>query len=84
MPAIVIAQRWFNKKRDFAVGLATTGVPISGLTVNPLAAYILESSNLETTLIILSLITFILLFGAFLMKESPEIYGSRALWWLFP
>ncbi len=75
VPAIVIAQRWFNKKRDFAVGLATTGVPISGLTVNPLSAFILENSNLETTLIILSAITFIFLFGAFLMKESPEELG---------
>ena len=84
VPAIVIAQRWFNKKRDFAVGLATTGVPISGLTVNPLAAYILESSNLETTLIILSLITFILLFGAFLMKESPEIMGLEPYGGSFP
>ena len=72
VPAIVIAQRWFNKRRDFAVGLATTGVPISGLIVNPLSAYILKESNLEFTLIILSAITFVFLFGAFLMKESPE------------
>ena len=72
VPAIVIAQRWFNKRRDFAVGLATTGVPISGLVVNPLSAYILKETNLETTLIVLSIITLLFLFGAFLMKESPE------------
>ena len=30
IPAVAIVQRWFNKRRDFAVGLVTTGIPISG------------------------------------------------------
>ena len=54
VPAVAVVQRWFNKRRDFAVGLVTAGVPISGLIINPLSAWILSVSTLETTLISVS------------------------------
>ena len=54
IPAVAIAQRWFNKRRDFVVGIITAGVPISGLIINPLSAYILETSSLESTLMAVS------------------------------
>jgi len=77
IPAVAIAQRWFNKRRDFVVGIITAGVPISGLIINPLSAYILETSSLESTLMVLALITFTLSFSAFLMKENPEQLGLQ-------
>jgi MFS transporter, OFA family, oxalate/formate antiporter len=75
IPAVAVVQRWFNKRRDFAVGLVTAGVPISGLIINPLSAWILSVSSLETTLISLAGITLICLLPAFLMKEDPKEMG---------
>ena len=75
IPAVAIAQRWFNKRRDFVVGIITAGVPISGLVISPLSAFILKSTSLESTLISLAMITFVCSFAAFLMKGSPEEMG---------
>ena len=75
VPAVAVVQRWFNKRRDFAVGLVTAGVPISGLIINPLSAWILSVSSLETTLISLAGITLICLLPAFLMKQDPKEMG---------
>ena len=75
IPAVAVVQRWFNKRRAFAVGLVTAGVPISGLIINPLSAWILSVSSLETTLISLAGITLICLLPAFLMKEDPKEMG---------
>ena len=75
VPAVAVVQRWFNKRRDFAVGLVTAGVPISGLIINPLSAWILSVSSLETTLISLAGITLIFLLPAFLMKQDPKEMG---------
>tara|TARA_B100001142_G_scaffold329774_1_gene394299 strand:+ start:2842 stop:4050 length:1209 start_codon:yes stop_codon:yes gene_type:complete len=75
VPAVAVVQRWFNKRRDFAVGLVTAGVPISGLIINPLSAWILSVSSLETTLMSLAGITLIFLLPAFLMKQDPKEIG---------
>ena len=75
IPAVAIAQRWFNKRRDFVVGIITAGVPISGLIINPLSAFILKNTSLELTLISLAIIAFIFSFAAFLMKGSPKEMG---------
>lgn len=75
VPAVAVVQRWFNKRRDFAVGLVTAGVPISGLIINPLSAWILSVSSLETTLMSLAGITLIFLLPAFLMKQDPKEMG---------
>ena len=75
VPAVAVVQRWFNKRRDFAVGLVTAGVPISGLIINPLSAWILSVSSLETTLMSLAGITLICLLPAFLMKQDPKEMG---------
>ena len=84
IPAVAIAQRWFNKRRDFVVGIITAGVPISGLTVSPLSAFILDNASLEATLISLAIIAFIFSFAAFLMKESPEELGLEPYGGPFP
>ena len=84
IPAVAIVQRWFNKRRDFAVGLVTTGIPISGLIINPLSAWILEVSSLEITLFSLALITLICVFPAFLLKESPKEMGLEPYGGPFP
>ena len=84
VPAVAVVQRWFNKRRDFAVGLVTAGVPISGLIINPLSAWILSVSTLETTLLSLAGITFVCLLPAFLMKEDPKEMGLEPYGGPFP
>ncbi|MBT3476008.1 MFS transporter [bacterium] len=84
IPAVAIVQRWFNKRRDFAVGLVTAGVPISGLMINPLSAWILSVSTLETTLMSLAGITLICLLPAFLMKQDPGEMGLTPYGGPFP
>ena len=84
IPAVAVVQRWFNKRRDFAVGLVTAGVPIAGLIINPLSAWILSVSSLETTLISLAFITLIFLLPAFIMKEDPSVMGLEPYGGPFP
>jgi len=84
VPAVAVVQRWFNKRRDFAVGLVTAGVPISGLIINPLSAWILSVSTLEITLLSLAGITFLCLLPAFLMKEDPKEMGLEPYGGPFP
>jgi len=71
LPVTVIS-RWFVKKRALAIGIATAGVPVSGLVVNPLTTWLIESFGYERALVYLSVIFTVILCSALLVKSRPE------------
>ena len=71
LPVTVIS-RWFVKKRALAIGIATAGVPVSGLVVNPLTTWLIESFGYERALVYLSVLFTAILCSAFLVKSRPE------------
>ncbi len=74
---VTIISRWFIKKRALAIGIATAGVPVSGLVVNPLTTWLIESFGYERALVYLSIIFTAILCSAFLVKSRPEDMGLR-------
>lgn len=72
IPSVAIISRWFNEKRALAIGIATMGVPISGMIINPLTAWLNSTVGLERSLMALSVILAFLLLTAFVMRRSPE------------
>ncbi len=72
IPSLAIISRWFNERRALAIGIATLGVPISGMIINPLDAWLISTVGLESALIILSLIILSILLCAFVMRRAPE------------
>jgi len=72
IPCLAIISRWFNEKRALAIGIATLGVPLSGIIINPLDAWLISTMGLEPSLVILSLIILSLLMFAFVMRKAPE------------
>jgi len=76
IPCIAIISRWFKEKRALAIGIATLGVPLSGMIINPLTAWLISNKGLNISLMILSLILFCLLLNAFVMRTAP---GSNEL-----
>ena len=76
IPCIAIISRWFKEKRALAIGIATLGVPLSGMIINPLTAWLISNKGLNISLMILSLILFCLLLNAFVMRTAS---GSNEL-----
>ncbi|MCY4262886.1 MAG: MFS transporter [Candidatus Dadabacteria bacterium] len=76
--AVTIISRWFVKKRALAIGIATAGVPVSGLVVNPLTTWLIESFGYERALIYLSIIFTVMLCFGFLVKSRPEDMNMKA------
>ena len=72
IPSLAIISRWFNEKRALAMGIATLGVPISGMIINPFDAWLISFVGLEPSLVILSLIILCLLLFAFVMSNPPD------------
>jgi OFA family oxalate/formate antiporter-like MFS transporter len=79
IPSLAIISRWFNEKRALAIGIATLGVPISGMIINPLHAWLISTVGLESSLVVLSLIIFFLLLFAFVMRKAPESENSTGI-----
>ena len=75
---VTIISRWFVKKRALAIGIATAGVPVSGLVVNPLTTWLIESFGYERALVYISIIFTAILCSAFLIKSRPEDMNLKA------
>jgi len=76
LPVTVIS-RWFVKKKALAIGIATAGVPVSGLFINPFATWLIESFGYERALIYISILFTTILCSAFLIKSRPEDMNLR-------
>jgi MFS transporter, OFA family, oxalate/formate antiporter len=69
---VAIISRWFVKKRAFAIGIITTGVPLSGLITNPLTAWLINDFGVRNALFILGTLMIVVLLSSFVMRSSPE------------
>ncbi len=68
---------WFEKKRGKAMGVAATGISISGVLIPPLAMLLLDRFGLPTMFMTIGLLTWVLVISsaAWFMKKRPEDYG---------
>ena len=74
---VAVVSRWFTKKRAFAIGIITTGVPLSGLLTNPLTASLIKNFGLQHAFIALGVIMLIALLAAFVMRGYPKDLGLK-------
>ncbi len=74
---VALISRWFVKKRSLAIGIITTGVPLSGLFVPPLTTWLIISYGFETALMSLSGIILIAIFSSFVLKSSPAVMNLK-------
>ncbi len=71
---VAIISRWFKKNRALAIGIATTGLPVSGLILSPLSAWLIYSYGLQSAFSSIAIMIFaISLFGFLLRKDPAEI-----------
>lgn len=74
---VAVVSRWFTKKRAFAIGIITTGVPLSGLLTNPLTASLINNFGFRHALFALGGIMLVTLLAAFVMRGYPEDIGLK-------
>lgn len=72
---VAIISRWFVKKRALAIGIVTTGVPLSGLITNPLTATLISNFGFRHALISLGLIMLVTLMAALVLRAYPRDIG---------
>ncbi|NIP38541.1 MAG: OFA family MFS transporter [Candidatus Dadabacteria bacterium] len=68
---VTLISRWFVKKRSLAIGIITTGVPLSGLFVPPLTTWLIINHGISNAFFGLSAFIFIAIFAALLLRKSP-------------
>ena len=74
---VAVVSRWFTKRRAFAIGVITTGVPLSGLITNPLTASLINNFGYRNALLALGGIMLVTLLGALVMRGSPKDLGLK-------
>lgn len=74
---VAVVSRWFTTKRAFAIGIITTGVPLSGLITNPLTASLINNFGFRNALFSLGGIMLVTLLGAFVMRGYPKDLGLK-------
>lgn len=68
---VTLISRWFVKKRSLAIGIITTGVPLSGLFVPPITTWLIINHGISNAFFGLSAFIFIAIFSALLLRRSP-------------
>jgi MFS family permease len=69
---VAVVSRWFVKKRTLAIGLITTGIPLSGLITNPLTAWLISSFGVRYAFISLAGIIMVSVLSALVLRGYPE------------
>jgi len=69
---VALVSRWFVKKRALAIGIITTGVPLSGLITNPLTAWLINGFGVRNALFALGGLMLTVLMSAFVLRSRPE------------
>lgn len=69
---VTLISRWFIKKRSLAIGIITTGVPLSGLFVPPLTTWLIINNGISIAFFCLSAFMFIAIFASLLLRKSPS------------
>jgi len=74
---VALVSRWFVKKRALAIGIITTGVPLSGLITNPLTAWLIKGFGVRNALFALGALMLTVLMSAFVLRSRPEDKNLR-------
>jgi len=74
---VAIVSRWFTKKRALAIGIITTGVPLSGLITNPLTASLINNFGYRNALFSLGGIMLVVLLAAFVIRGYTKDLGLK-------
>ena len=74
---VAVISRWFTKKRALAIGIITTGVPLSGLITNPLTASLINNFGFRYALFSLGGIMLVTLLAAFVLRGYPKDLGLK-------
>jgi OFA family oxalate/formate antiporter-like MFS transporter len=69
---VAVVSRWFVKKRALAIGLVTTGIPLSGLITNPLSAWLISSFGVRHAFFSLAGIIMVSVLSALVLRGYPE------------
>jgi len=69
---VALVSRWFVSKRPLAIGIITTGVPLSGLITNPLTAWLISDYGVRNALFALGGLMFLVLMSSFVLRARPE------------
>jgi Sugar phosphate permease len=69
---VAVISRWFIRKRALAIGIITTGVPLSGLITNPLSAWLISSFGTQNALFALTGIFMVSILPAFVLRGYPK------------
>lgn len=69
---VAVVSRWFIKKRALAIGIITTGIPLSGLITNPLTAWLISSFGLRTAFFALAGLLTLSTLSALVLRGYPE------------
>lgn len=78
VPAVAALQRWFNRKRGLATGIAVAGIGIGTLAGPPLAKLMIDSFGWRGAWVGLALIALAAaLVATITVRRSPEAYGLR-------
>jgi len=79
MPVMVaVVSRWFDKRRGFALGIATSGSGLGTLVVAPFAAYLISIYGWRISYTTLGLIIGVVVISlAMLLRRDPGEIGSR-------
>lgn len=68
---VALVSRWFVKKRALAIGIITTGVPLSGLITNPLTAWLINGFGVRNALFALGVLMTTVIMAAFVLRARP-------------
>jgi MFS family permease len=76
VPAIGTVQRWFERRRGFASGIAVAGIGVGTLAVPPAAAWLIQQAGWRSAYAIMAGAVLVLGFvAAALLEHSPERRG---------
>ncbi len=74
---VALVSRWFMKKRALAIGIITTGVPLSGLITNPLTAWLINGYGVRNAFFALGLLMMTVIMAAFVLRARPSDKNLR-------
>lgn len=78
-PMIAATSAWFDRHRGLAISLVSAGVGIAPMTMSPLAAWLLETSDWRTAQMTLGLLVWAVLIPAsFLIRQAPASHDAQA------
>jgi MFS family permease len=77
IPAVILASRWFRRRRGLALGIVTSGAPIGTIVILPYLAAVIERMGWQAgyALTAVALPVVFLPLALFVVRERPEDHG---------